>query len=60
MHEPTVHHVQHHVGTTHAVFFISRIYGSPLMNVALDPTSARVAPNEGILLTVLRHPGCKV
>lgn len=29
------------------------------MNVALDPTSARMVPNEGRLLTVLRHPDHK-
>jgi hypothetical protein len=29
------------------------------MNVALDPTSARMDPNEGRLLTFLRHPGHK-
>jgi len=59
MHEPTVHRIQRHVEMTHVVFFMSRIYGSPLMKVALGPTSARMVPNEGRLLTFLRHPGRK-
>ena len=29
------------------------------MNVALDPTSVRMDPNEGRPLTFLRHPGHK-
>jgi hypothetical protein len=38
---------------------MSRIYRSPLINVALDPTSAHVAPYVGRLLTALRRPGYK-
>ena len=58
-HEHTfIYHTRHREGITHAVFFMSRIYGSPFMNVALDLTSAE-GSNVGRLLTSLHHPGHK-